>query len=104
MPSNLVHTYVMGTFSNIYGGSSETTIGYISHIVHMTPRMQEKWPWMKNKWLVDDGQYFKVYCDTLREAREEAQRKWPGHELKTRKEIAKECVAERAEAKKHAAG
>jgi hypothetical protein len=92
MPSNLVHTYVLGSFPNIYGGASETAVGYISHIVHMTPLMEERWPWMKDKWLLDDGRYYKVYYDTLREAVAAAKVKWPGHELKTRKQFAKEAV------------
>lgn len=89
--SNLVHTYVAGaSFNNIFGGTSPTQYGYIHHITHMTPNMLQRWPWMKNTWSLSTATGTIGYFKTLKEAKAEADRMWPGCTFKTPKQYRKE--------------
>lgn len=87
-----VHTYVMGnSFPTIYGDQAEGMFGHITHLTTLTPLQQQRWPWMKNKWVVDDC-YGHVYgwFDTLKEAKRCAKEEWPSCYFKTPKQFRSE--------------
>lgn len=88
MKSNLVHTYITGMkFKNIYDGESDDYSRSITHIQYMSPMMTQRWPWIKDKWLLSDGKFDYGYFDTLEEAQKEALSLWPGCGFKTREEF-----------------
>ncbi len=91
MPYNLVHTYITGDhFDNIFGGQSPSMFGQITHVKHMTPMMEQRWPWMRNMWEVSDNRHSLGHFKTLKEAKEFAKSKWPSCGFKTPKEFQKE--------------
>ena len=84
MNSNLVHSYITGSsFKNIYGGSSPDLSGSITHIQYLTPLAQQRWPWIKNQWHLSDHCGSIGYFQTLREAKQHAQKLWPECGFKT---------------------
>ena len=86
-----VYCYITGfKFRNIYGGMSEDHSGYITHITHMTPMMQQRWPWLRNMWSLNDHRVNYGYFKTLREAKAEAQKRWPGCGFKTPAQVRRE--------------
>lgn len=91
MKGNLVHSYITGfKFDNIYGGQTDDYSRSITQIKYLTPESARKWPWMKNMWQVSDHAHSYGYFDTLKEAKAEAQRLWPGCGFKTPKQFRKE--------------
>lgn len=91
MKANLVHSYITGfKFNNIYGGQSDDHSRSITQIKYLTPLAAQRWPWMKNMWQVSDHAHSYGYFRTLKEAKAEAQRLWPGCGFKTPKQFRKE--------------
>jgi hypothetical protein len=83
--SNLVHTYVTGnSFANIYGGDSACMYGYITHMQQLSPIQQQRWPWIKNQWYLDNGRGYGEFFPTLRQAKQQARVWWPECGFKTR--------------------
>lgn len=81
---NYVHTYVEGkTFPNIFGGHSPTQYGYITHIEFQSAADSQRWPYLKNKWVLSTAQGMIGYYKTLREAKAESTARWPGCFFKT---------------------
>lgn len=91
MKGNLVHSYITGfKFNNIYGGQSDDHSRSIIQIKYLTPLAAQRWPWTKNKWKVSDHAHSYGYFNTLKEAKADAQRLWPGCVFKTPKQFSKE--------------
>ena len=75
---NPVHTYVKGKyFKNIFGGVSESQYGSIVHMTYLSPEMEYRCPWLKNKWVLSNGTGNVGNYKTLKEAKAEALRLWP---------------------------
>ena len=90
--SNLVHTYVTGnSFPNIFGGHTPSMYGSITHITHMTPLMQQRWPWLKDQWSLDNARGYTEYFSTLKEAKARAAEWWPGCGFKTPAQFGREA-------------
>ena len=93
MKGNLVHSYITGfKFDNIYGGRSDDYSRSISQMKYLTPLAKQRWPWMQDMWHVSDHAHCYGYFNTLKEAKAEAQRIWPGCGFKTPAEFRAEEV------------
>lgn len=87
----MVHTYVWGNkFPNIYNGHTDCMYGQISHLKELTPLMKQRWPWLKNMWMLSDARACYGYFDTLKEAKAAAEELWPGCCFKTPAQFRKE--------------
>lgn len=92
MKTNLVHSYITNrTFANIFGRYSDDYSASITHIKYLTPLMKQRWPWMRNMWMLDDGRNRHEWYKTLREAKSRAQELWPGCGFKTPAQFRKEA-------------
>ena len=93
MNSNLVHCYITGfKFKNIYGGETDDFSRSIMHMKYLDPMTAQKFPMIRNQWKLSDHAISYGYFDTLKEAKAEAQRIWPGCGFKTPAEFrAEEC-------------
>ena len=86
-----VHTYITGnSFNNIFGGSTDSYFGYITHITELTPLMKQRWPWLKGTWSLSDHKSNYGYFNTLKEARLRAKELWPQCGFRTLAQIRKE--------------
>ena len=88
MNSNLVHCYITGfKFKNIYGGETDDFSRSIMHMKYLDPMTAQKFPMIRNQWKLSDHAISYGYFDTLKEAKAEAQRIWPGCGFKTPEEF-----------------
>ena len=96
--SNLVHTYIEGnSFNNIYGGSTSSLYGTITHLTDLPHNTLSRWPWMQDMWHLSKGNVtVSEWHGTLKEAKEAATKRWPNCTFKTRKAIAREYDKENA--------
>lgn len=64
--------------------------------------MKQRWPWMRNKWIMHDNRSYSEVHDTLREAKQRAQELWPGCGFKSSTQFRKEYEREQAQLEKSA--
>jgi hypothetical protein len=64
-------------FKNIFGGTSPSQYGYIIHATDLPKQTLVRWPYLKNKYMIDDGANWNAVANTWKQALKIAKERWP---------------------------